>query len=57
MVGYLSQAFGAAFAGLYIKFIVDNKIASKNDATHQLVIFYAVLGGLKFIGYAMMDRS
>ena len=57
MAGYLSQAVGSAFAGLYMKFMVENKYQTQSEATTQIVIFYAILGGLKFIGYALMDRS
>jgi hypothetical protein len=56
MAGYLSQAVGSAFAGLYISLSVDNNWLSEQDATTNLVLFYAIFGGLKFIGYFFMNR-
>jgi MFS family permease len=57
MAGYLSQASGAVFAGFFISFCVDNNYGTTEEATKNIVRMYALLGGLKFIGYCMMNRK
>lgn len=57
MVGYLSQASGAVFAGFWISYSVNNFQSTTEDATRNIVRMYALLGGLKFIGYFLMNRN
>lgn len=57
MAGYLSQAFGAAFAGVFMEWGKDSPEYTKEGAITKLVYIYALLGGLKFIGYFLMNRT
>lgn len=57
MAGYLSQAAGAVFGGYFIALSVNSFGYSKEDATKNVVRMYALLGGLKFIGYCLMNRK
>jgi len=57
MAGYLSQAAGAAFAGFFITISIENFEFSKEQATQNIVRMYALFGGLKFIGYFLMNRN
>lgn len=56
MAGYISQAFGAAFAGWYMRYSIGNGL-NDDQATSNVVRLYAIFGGLKFIGYCMMNRD
>jgi len=57
MAGYLSQAVGAAFAGIFMEWGNESPNYSKEDSITTLVYIYALLGGLKFIGYFLMNRN
>lgn len=57
MAGYLSQAVGAAFAGVFMEWGRENLGYSKEEAITTLVYIYALLGGLKFVGYFLMNRN
>lgn len=54
MAGYLSQAAGSAFCGFFIEYCVE-RCGSEADAITNIVRMYALLGGLGFICYFMMD--
>lgn len=54
MIGYLSQAFGSAFAGYYIKFVTSDG-GLESDAITWIVRMYAIIGGSMFILYYFMD--
>ena len=54
MAGYLSQAAGAAFCGLFTSYYADN-VGSEYEGIANIVRMYALLGGLGFICYFMMD--
>lgn len=56
MVGYISQAVGAALAGIFMD-VSQNYGFSENEATNAIITAYAVFGLLKFIGYYFMDRA
>ncbi len=57
MAGYLSQAVGAAFAGVFMEWGNESPNYSKEDSITTLVYIYALLGGFKFIGYFLMNRN
>ena len=57
MAGYLSQAVGAAFAGVFMEWGSESSDYSKEESITTLVYIYALLGGLKFIGYFLMNRN
>ena len=54
MAGYLSQAAGAAIAGFFIKYYTTY-CGTEFDAITNVVKMYALLGGLCFTCYYMMD--
>lgn len=57
MAGYISQAVGAIFAGLFIDVSVNSYYFRKEDAITNVVRIYALFGALKYIGYVMMNRD
>jgi hypothetical protein len=57
MAGYLAQATGAAFAGFFITFSVDNFEYTKMEAITNVVRLYAFIGGFMFVGYCLMNRN
>ena len=57
MAGYMSQATGAAFAGLAMNYMVNSLEYTQTHATGNIVRVYALWGIGKFIGYCMMDRD
>lgn len=57
MVGYVSQAIGALFAGFYTQYLSDNYGVSQLEATKILIEFYAVLGLLMGIGYFLISSE
>lgn len=57
MAGYISQAFGAVFAGFYIRVMSDNFDYTKEALVTNVVRFYALIGLLMFVGYFFMDRK
>ena len=56
LAGYLAQAFGAVFAGEFIRY-TEAECGTETEAITNLVRIYALIGGLMFIGYYFMDSS
>ena len=56
MTGYLAQASGAAFAGFFTKMYISNG-GTEPDAITNVVRIYALLGGLCFLFYFMMNAD
>jgi NAD/NADP transhydrogenase alpha subunit len=58
MVGYLSQAAGAVFAGFFLVWTINNIPGTTElSAMRNVVRIYALLGAAKFVGYYFMDRN
>lgn len=58
MVGYISEACGGAFAGLYYSYLLENSDTwNELQITNLFFYIYAFLGLAKFIGYYLIDNS
>lgn len=56
LIGYLAQASGSAFAGVFISYS-QNNCSSEFEAITNLVRLYALLGGVMFVLYFLMNRD